>query len=255
MRRPLIAGNWKMHKNTAEALALVEQLLYRLRDKHRVEVVVCPPATSLEAVCQLVSTATLYVGAQNTHWASEGAFTGEISPRVAREMGCKFTIVGHSERRQYFGETDAYVHQRTRAALETGLTPIVCIGETLAQREAGETVEVIRRQVTTALENLIAPQGGGLVIAYEPVWAIGTGRAATAADAQEVAAFIRQLIAELFNASTAAKVRILYGGSVKPDNIGGFMAKPDIDGALVGGASLSADSFAGIVARAGRYQG
>lgn len=248
-RKPIIAGNWKMHKNSQEAVALVAELRKRVGYVHRVDIVVCPPFTALEAVAGCLGASGIALGAQNCHWAAEGAFTGEISPRTLKEMGCRYVILGHSERRQLFGETDATVSRRLAGALAFGLIPIVCVGETLEERKAGRTEEVIAAQLAGSLDGLTAAQCAGLIVAYEPVWAIGTGVAATADDAQSVIAFIRRRLGDMFGAA-AENARLLYGGSVKPANIGSFMAKPDIDGALVGGASLEADSFAGIVAAA-----
>ncbi|MGE5561463.1 MAG: triose-phosphate isomerase [Chloroflexota bacterium] len=245
-RKPIIAGNWKMFKNSAETVALVAELRKRVGYVHRVDIVICPPFTAIEAAAGGLSASGIALGAQNCHWAVEGAFTGEISPRTLKEMGCRYVILGHSERRQLFGETDAGVNRRLQGALAFGLIPIVCVGETLEQREAGQTEEVIAAQLEGSLAGLTAEQAAGIVVAYEPVWAIGTGKAATADDAQRVIAFIRSRLAGKFGAA-AQSARLLYGGSVKPDNIGSFVDKPDIDGALVGGASLEAASFAGII--------
>jgi triosephosphate isomerase len=212
-----------------------------------VETVVCVPFTALDTVAQAVQGSGLGLGAQNVHWAAQGAFTGEISAAMLTELGVRYVIIGHSERRQYFGETDATVNQRAKAALAAGLQPIVCVGETLAEREAGTTTQVVERQVRVGLAGLHGTDWDGLVIAYEPVWAIGTGKTATTAQAQEVHAFIRKLLVELAGAAAAAKIRIQYGGSMKPENAKELMSQPDIDGGLIGGASLEAKAFAAVV--------
>ncbi|BCV20192.1 triose-phosphate isomerase [Moorella sp. Hama-1] len=245
MRRPIIAGNWKMHNTTEEARDLVT-LLRPLVGKTGAEVVVCPPFTAIAATVNAAAGSNIAVGAQNLFWEDKGAYTGEISGPMLRDLGCRYVIIGHSERRQYFAETDATVNKKLMAAYRHELIPIVCVGETLEQREAGETLAVIGRQVREGLKGLESGQARELVVAYEPVWAIGTGRTATAADAQEVIAFIRRTLAEMYG-EVAREIRIQYGGSVKPGNIVELMAQPDIDGALVGGASLDAVSFAAIV--------
>ncbi len=245
-RRKLIAGNWKMNKTVPEALALVEALKARAAEMAGVDVAVCPPFTSLAAVAKAVAGTPLRVGAQNVHWAASGAFTGEISAAMLAEIPVTYVIVGHSERRQYFGETDATVNQRLKAALGAGLTPIVCIGELLMQREAGQTAAVVSEQVAQGLAGLTGEQLAATVIAYEPVWAIGTGRTATPAQAQEVHALIRDLLRRSHGA-VADTVRILYGGSMKASNAGELLRQPDIDGGLVGGASLVAEEFLGII--------
>lgn len=246
MRQPLIAGNWKMHKTAAEGQALARAIREGLRAT-TVEVVVCPPFTALPAVYAILHGSPIQVGAQNMHWEDVGAFTGEISPVMLKEW-CRYVIIGHSERRQYFHEDDEMVRRKVAAALRHGLTPILCVGETLAQREASQTGAVVATQTRRALEGLTPEQVAGLVIAYEPVWAIGTGRAATGADAEEVIQrWVRGTLAEAFGAEVARRVRVLYGGSVTPENIGEFVCRPSIDGALVGGASLKAESFLGII--------
>jgi len=247
MRTPLIVGNWKMHKTTGEAVALVAALVERLRDVEDVEVAVCPPFTALQAVAAALKGSRITLGAQDLHWEEEGAYTGEISAPMLLDVGCRFVIVGHSERRRHFGETDATVRQKVRAALHHGLVPIVCVGELLEERETGRTFQVLEAQVTGGLAGLTGEEGQRLVVAYEPVWAIGTGRTATPDQADEAQGFIRKLLAELFDPAVADQVRILYGGSVKPENIASLMARPEVDGALVGGASLDADTFARIV--------
>ncbi|MEW6698387.1 MAG: triose-phosphate isomerase [Bacillota bacterium] len=246
MRRIVIAGNWKMHKTVTEAVSFVQELKQKTADSP-VEVVVCPPFTALAAVSEAIQGSNIRLGAQNMHWEKQGAFTGEISPVMLQELGVTYVVLGHSERRQYFGETDESVNKKTQAALEHGLIPIVCVGETLEQREAGTTEQVVASQTKGALAGLSAEQVAGLVIAYEPVWAIGTGKTASDEDARQVNAYIRQVVSDQFGTATAAAVRIQYGGSVKPGNARGLMSQPDIDGALVGGASLKVEDFAGII--------
>lgn len=247
MRKPIIAGNWKMHKTAAESAALVREIHALTNGVQDVEIVVCPPFTSLAAAAGAVNGTNIGLGAQNMHWEDKGAFTGEIAPGMLKDIGCTHVIIGHSERRQYFAETDQTVNNKLKAALKAGLQPIVCVGETLAEREANATEQVVGVQVKGGLSGLTAEQAAGLVIAYEPVWAIGTGRTASAEDANAVCAFIRRTAAGLFGQPCADSIRIQYGGSVKPDNVAELMAKPDIDGALVGGASLEAESFSKLV--------
>ncbi len=255
-RRPLIAGNWKMHKNHLEAVQLAQKTAWALTsdDTAAVEVVMCPPFTALRSVGTLIEGDKLAIelGAQDCHPEPQGAYTGEVSAPMLAKLACAFVIVGHSERRQYFGESDELVNRKARAVLASDMTPIVCVGESLDQRESGLTGEVVQGQLRGSLAGLGAEQVGGLVVAYEPVWAIGTGRAATSGDAQETIALIRQTIADLAGASAAETIRIQYGGSVKAANIEDLMSQPDVDGALVGGASLDADEFALIVKGAGR---
>ncbi|MFQ5882717.1 MAG: triose-phosphate isomerase [Candidatus Methylomirabilales bacterium] len=246
-RTPLIAGNWKMSQTTADAVALVECLQELLEDVEEVEVVVCPPFTALPAVARVLQSSQIGLGAQNMHWEKEGAYTGEVSPVMLTDLGCQHVILGHSERRQYFGETDLQVNRKLRAALQHRLTPIFCIGETLVERENGRTLQVVEGQLQGGLTGISAEEAGRIVIAYEPVWAIGTGHTATPEQAVEVHASIRKRLAGMWGEAVAAKVRILYGGSVKPDNIDVLMAEEEIDGALVGGASLRADAFARII--------
>lgn len=250
MRRPIIAGNWKMFKTIKEGQELVNSLKRELYDIEDADIVVCPPYTLLAYLADMLLSSNIALGAQDVHWEDEGAYTGEVSARMLKDAGCKYVIIGHSERRQYFGETNESVNKKTKAALAAGLTPIVCVGETLNEREAGKTFDVVKDHVQNGLQGLSEEEALEIVIAYEPVWAIGTGRTATAEQAQEVHAFIRKLLAELWGASCAGRMRIQYGGSVKPDNITALMAKDDIDGALVGGASLKIDSFAQIVKKA-----
>jgi triosephosphate isomerase len=245
-RRKFVCGNWKMHKTVGEAVQLVRDLRQRLGEP-RAQVAVAPPFTALAAVKQALQGSPIQLFAQNCHFEKQGAFTGEVSAAMLRDVGCDGVILGHSERRQLFGETDESVARKLKAALGEGLAPIVCVGETLQEREAGRTWEVVSRQVRGALGGLDAQALGRVTIAYEPVWAIGTGRNATAAQAQEVHAQIRGLLREL-GGSVADSIRIQYGGSVKPDNAAELLSQPDVDGALVGGASLKADDFAKIAA-------
>ncbi len=247
MRIPIIAGNWKMNKTIAEAVELVQAMKKPLAGIRGVEQVVCPSFVCLSAVKQAIADTDIGLGAQNMHFEEKGAFTGEIAPGMLEGL-CQYVIIGHSERRQYFGETDEGVNRKIRAALAHRLTPIVCVGETLALRQAGQTNNWVRNQVTAALQGLASDQVQSLVIAYEPIWAIGTGIAATAADAQQVIGeVIRPTIAALLGADVAQAVRIQYGGSVSPSNTAELMGKPDIDGGLVGGASLKASDFVEIV--------
>lgn len=247
MRTPVIAGNWKLFKTCSEARELTTALIPLVQNAKGVEIVVAPVFTVLSAVCNVIEGSSVRLSAQDCFWEEEGAFTGEVSPKMLKDAGCTHVIIGHSERRQYFGETDETVNKKLKAALSAGLTPLFCVGETLAERESGKTFDTIRKQVSGGLSGVAKGETAKIVIAYEPVWAIGTGKTATDSQAQEVHAFIRNLLSELYDRSTADAMRILYGGSVKPDNIKGLMAQQDIDGALVGGASLKADSFAAIV--------
>ena len=247
MRKKIIAGNWKMNKTAGEAEALATAIKRELASETKVDVVLCPPFTAIHAVSKTVSGSQIAVGAQNMHWAAEGAYTGEISAVMLRELFCRFVILGHSERRQFFGETDASVNQKTLAALNAGLKPIVCVGETLDEREAGKIESVITTQINAGLKGLTSAQLKNTVIAYEPVWAIGTGKTATPEQAQDVHALIRGLLAALSDEATAETVRIQYGGSMKPSNAAELLSKPDIDGGLIGGAALDAPSFIEIV--------
>lgn len=246
-RRPLVAGNWKMYGTASEAAALARALKDRLAGVESVDVVVAPPYTALHAVRPVLQHTGIVLAAQNVHWAARGAFTGEIAAAMLHEAGCGAAIVGHSERRQLFGETDDAVRGRVRACLDHGLMPILCVGETLAERDASRTLDVVRGQLDAALDGLTPDQVLRVVLAYEPVWAIGTGRTATPAQAEEIHAFLRARVGTSFGAPVSHHFRILYGGSVKPDNIDDLMAQPDIDGALVGGASLKAEEFDRIV--------
>ena len=248
MRRPLIAGNWKMNLDRAGALALAEGVVRRAGQAQDVDLAVCPPACYLDAVGRALAGSEVALGAQNMYHQSNGAFTGEISAAMLRDLGCRYVILGHSERRHILGETDAEINRKVHAALAAGLVPIVCVGELLAQREAGQTLEVIRSQFDGSLAGLSADQIRGIVIAYEPVWAIGTGKVATPRQAQEVHLDLRKIMADRYNEALAQTVRIQYGGSVKPENAADLLGQPDIDGALVGGASLKVEQFMGIVA-------
>ena len=247
MRTPLIAGNWKMYKTEAESIDTVRQLAEKTRGVTDVDIMVAPPFTSLSAVAAEIIDTRIQLAAQNVFWKTEGAFTGEIAPGMLRALGCTYAIIGHSERRQFFGETDEMVNRRVQAALAAGLIPVVCIGESDAQREAGKTFSVLDKQVSVGLQDLSLENAGQMVMAYEPVWAIGTGKTATSAQAQEVHHHLRGWLRSRFSAELAEGIRILYGGSVKPDNAAELMSMADIDGALVGGASLDADTFSRIV--------
>ena len=243
MRKPMIAGNWKLHKTRAEARALAAELGAGLAGCDSVEIVVAPPLTALDAVGSAIAGSCILLAAQNCYPAETGAFTGEVSPVLLKDAGCRYVIVGHSERRQLLGESDEFINRKVHALLEAGVGVIFCIGETLEEREADQTFEVLRRQVRFGLKGISPAAMAQVVVAYEPVWAIGTGKTASDEQAQEAHAFIRALLRELFNAETAGATRILYGGSVKPGNVDGLMAQPDVDGALVGGASLQAGDF------------
>jgi triosephosphate isomerase len=245
MRTPVMAGNWKMYKTARQAAETIRSLAEAVKGVAGVEVVICPPFTALSAAVEAAKGSPVAIGAQDCYWEKEGAFTGEVAVPMIADLGCSACIVGHSERRQFFGETDATVDRKVEAVLGAGLTCIACIGETLQEREAGQTFAVLERQVRNGLaRHLASPK---LIVAYEPVWAIGTGKTASPAQAQEAHAFIRQVAAQAASAAAAQAVRILYGGSVKPDNVAQLMAQPDVDGGLVGGASLDAASFAKIV--------
>jgi triosephosphate isomerase (TIM) len=247
IRKKVIAGNWKMNKSAAEGAELTKDILAEIGRETSVDTVLCPPFTALAAVGQCLEGQAVKLGAQNMHPEKNGAFTGEVSAEMLRTLYVTHVILGHSERRQYFGETDAFVNKKVLAALANELKPILCVGETLAEREAGQTLEVVRRQTEGALAVVKPEQLTTVIIAYEPVWAIGTGKVATTAQAQEVHAFIRDLLAKLHGAALAQKVRILYGGSMKPANAPELLAQPDIDGGLIGGASLEAKSFVELV--------
>lgn len=248
-RKPLIAGNWKMNLNISESVELVNTIAAAVEDLEGVEVLVAPPFTLLPAVRHAIGNGRILLGAQNMHWENRGAYTGEMSGKMLQEAGCTHVILGHSERRIFFGETSEMIDLKVKAAVLLGLIPILCIGETLEEREAGQTFEVIRKQLDVSLHNFKKDQlmPPSTILAYEPVWAIGTGRTAAPSEAQEVHEFIRKWVEKIFDTSTANQVRILYGGSVKPENIVDLMSEPDIDGALVGGASLRAGSFIQII--------
>ncbi|OGW40517.1 MAG: triose-phosphate isomerase [Nitrospirae bacterium GWD2_57_9] len=246
-RKPIIAGNWKMNKTTIEAGDLAAQLIPLVSSVKDREIVLGPPFTSLEAVSETIRGTNIALSAQNMHWEDKGAFTGEISAEMLLDLGCKYVIIGHSERRQYFCETDESVNKKVKQALKKGLLPIMCVGETLAEREAGKLNDIINRQVAGGLKDISNDDMKKVVIAYEPVWAIGTGKTATPEQANEVHALIREKVKALYNTEIAQGLRIQYGGSVTPENVSSLMAMPDIDGALVGGASLKPESFAALV--------
>ncbi|MEA4907728.1 MAG: triose-phosphate isomerase [Chloroflexi bacterium] len=247
MRKPMVAGNWKMNKTVKEAAALVSELLPSLKSVPSVERVICPPYPCLMQLSTLLEGSDVGLGAQNLFWEASGAYTGEVSPAMVKEF-CQYVILGHSERRAYFGETDETVNKKVKAALEIGLTPIVCVGETLAENEANRTAEVVTRQVAEGLKGLSQEQAAKIVVAYEPVWAIGTGKAASGPQANDVLAkYIRPTVKDMYGEAIAQGMRILYGGSVKGSNAAEFFGQPDIDGALVGGASLKAPDFMDIV--------
>ena len=247
MRVPLIAGNFKMFKTVAETVSYINELRSLAKDVRNVDVVIAPPFTAIAAAAEAVKGSSIGVSGQDVHWEREGAFTGEVSAGMLREAGARFTIIGHSERRTLFGETDGTVNKKTHAALAGGLVPIVCIGETLDQRDRDETMAVLDRQIKDGLDGVTGEQLSGMVLAYEPVWAIGTGRNATPAQAGEAHHHIRQRLKQWFGLDASERCRVLYGGSVKPENIATLIAEPDVDGALVGGASLDPKSFFAIV--------
>lgn len=246
MRKPIIAGNWKMNKTPEEAKALVAELAPLVQGA-RCEVVVCPPFVDLCAVKPIIAGTNIRLGAQNVHWAESGAFTGEISAAMLKAHGVEYAIIGHSERRQYFGETDETVNKRAKAAIAAGIIPIICVGESLEQREAGETDAWVSGQTRAALDGIAAPDVEKLVIAYEPIWAIGTGKTATNEQANETVGVVRKAVAQAYGDAVAEKVRIQYGGSMNPKNAAELMAMPEIDGGLIGGASLKAEDFAQVV--------
>ena len=249
MRHPFIAGNWKMFKTVHDTVVYVKEFRSLVKDIEDVEIVIAPPFTALHAAAEAARNSTIGVAAQNLHWERDGAFTGEVSGPMIKEAGGEYVIIGHSERRTLFGETDQSVNRKIGAAVAAGLVPIVCIGETLAEREAGEMLSVLDRQIKAGFDGITGEQVAALVIAYEPVWAIGTGRTATADQAQEAHAHIRQRLRQWFGAPAADECHVIYGGSVKPDNTKDLIAQPDVDGALVGGASLDIKSFFEIVSR------
>ena len=247
MRRPILAANWKMYKTAKEAADFAEAFAPLVRDADGVDIVIAPPFTALDRVARLLEGSNVALAAQNVNPEPEGAFTGEISPGMLADLGCRYAVVGHSERRTLYAETDAFVARKARALLDSGIRPIVCVGESLEQREASHTFDVVGGQLEQSLAEIPAAEAPEVVVAYEPIWAIGTGRTATPELAQEVHGFIRERLARQFGAPAADAMRIQYGGSVKPDNVDGLMARADIDGALVGGASLQPESFARIV--------
>ncbi len=250
MRKTIIAGNWKMYKTLREGQELVIALRRELYQIEDIDIVVCPPYTLLAYLADALETSNILIGAQDVYWQDEGAFTGEVSPVMLKDIGCKFVIIGHSERRQYFGETNESVNNKLKAALRHNLTPIVCVGETLSQRESGKTFKVLDDHIENGLKDITDIDILKIVIAYEPVWAIGTGKNATPQQAQEAQKYIRDLLRKMYNNDIADTVRIQYGGSVKPENITELMSQPDVDGALVGGASLQIETFAEIVKKA-----
>ncbi|WP_214626588.1 triose-phosphate isomerase [Paenibacillus agaridevorans] len=245
-RTPIIAGNWKMFKTVSEATAFLAEVKGKA-EVAGVESVICAPFTALPALVEAAKGTTIAIGAQNVHFEDNGAFTGEISGLMLKDLGVKYVIIGHSERRAYFGETDEIVNKKTTAAFKHGLTPIVCVGEKLEEREAGATKEVCKVQTEGAFQGLSAEQAAEVVVAYEPIWAIGTGKSSTSEDAQDVIGYIRSVIAGLYDEAIAAKVRIQYGGSVKPNNVSEYLGQADIDGALVGGASLEPASYIALI--------
>jgi len=245
VRRLLIAGNWKMHKTVPEATDFVKELKELVKDVNDRDILICPPFTALYPVSEEVAGTNIKLGAQNMYFEEKGAFTGEISPLMLKDVGCSYVILGHSERRHIFGETDELINKKVLSAVNHGITPILCVGEKLEEREAGETEKIIEKQVREGLRNV--NKDSNFVIAYEPVWAIGTGKTATSSLAEEVHQFIREILSSMFGKEKANSVRILYGGSVKPENAEGLLKMENIDGALVGGASLNAESFARIV--------
>lgn len=246
MRKPIIAGNWKMNMTPSEAVRLVEELKPLVKDA-KCDVVICPPYVDLPAAAEAIKGSNIHLGAQNIHWADKGAFTGEVSADMLKELGVEYAIIGHSERRQYFGETDEAVNKRAKAAIAAGITPIVCVGESLEERESGLTGKKVSGQVQKDIEGIAASDAARLVIAYEPIWAIGTGKTATDEQANETIGMIRATVAGMLGRETAEALRIQYGGSMKPSNVKGLMAMPEIDGGLIGGASLKAVDFAQVV--------
>jgi triosephosphate isomerase len=247
MRRPIIAGNWKMNKTLSEAIDFVRQLKALVADVRDIDIVVAPTFTALQGVFREIEGSTIELASQDVFWEASGAYTGEISPIMLKDVGCRYAIIGHSERRQYFGETNESVQKKIKASLAVGLYPIICVGEALKEREAGRTFDMVKNQVMQCLEGFSPDEMERITIAYEPIWAIGTGKTATPQQAEEVHAFIREQLGLITNRHVSEEVRIQYGGSVNPDNISDLMVQPNIDGALVGGASLKAESFSRIV--------
>lgn len=247
MRIPVIAGNWKMNKTIVESVALVKELKDFVREINGVDIVVCPPFTSLWVVMEIINGTNIHLGAQNIYWETKGAFTGEISPLMLKDVGCEYVILGHSERREHFKETSEEVAKKTKAAFSVNLIPIVCVGENLDERESGKTKSVIEQEIKALFSEIDSTLAGRIIIAYEPIWAIGTGKSASSEDANLIIKFIRELFSSEYGSKVAERIRILYGGSVNPKNINEFMNESDIDGALVGGTSLYALSFSQIV--------
>ncbi|MSR76905.1 MAG: triose-phosphate isomerase [Candidatus Omnitrophica bacterium] len=250
MKRPLIAGNWKMFKTVDEAVSLVQTIKAGVSRGADSQIVICPPFTALYAVSKALEGSRIDLGAQNMHPENEGAYTGEISPPMLKDVGCRYVILGHSERRQYFKETSVFINEKVKTALKYSLVPIVCIGETLQEREAKQQFEIVKAQMEQTFKDLSKEEMLKLVIAYEPIWAIGTGRTASPEQAEQMQSYIRRLLKETYSSESAVKIQIIYGGSVKPDNIAALMKKPNVDGALVGGASLKAETFVQIVQNA-----
>ena len=247
MRKPIIAGNWKMNKTLSEAVDFVRQVKALVADVRDIEIIVAPQFTALQAISREIEGSTIELAAQDVFWEPSGAYTGEISPIMLKDVGCRYVIIGHSERRQYFGETNESVQKKIKASLAMGLHPIICVGEALEEREAGRTFDMVKNQVIQCLEGFSPDEMERMTVAYEPIWAIGTGKTATPQQAEEVHAFIREQLGQITNRQVSEEVRIQYGGSVNPDNISDLMVQPNIDGALVGGASLKAESFSRIV--------
>lgn len=247
MKKPIIAGNWKMNKTLTEAISLARELKGKVGGVEDVDVVICPPFIALDAVSKLIAGTSIMLGGQNMYKEEKGAYTGEISPAMLKSVGCDFVIIGHSERREYFQETDALINEKIKLALQNQLSPILCVGEKLEERESGRTKEVVEREIREGLKGLDRGDLDRVIIAYEPIWAIGTGRTATPEEADRIHKYIRTILAEIYDEELARTIRIQYGGSVNPSNIDVLMSRPNIDGALVGGASLNADSFARIV--------
>jgi len=247
MRRPIIAGNWKMNKSITEALDLIEDLKQEVASLTEVDIVVCPPFVSLWPAKKALEGSNIQLGAQDMYWEGSGAYTGEVSPSMLKDVGCQYVIIGHSERREYFGETNEIINKKLKATHRYNLSPIICVGERLAEREGGLTYQVVQDHISGGLDGLTSGQMLKTTIAYEPIWAIGTGKTATPQQAQEVHLFIRERLTDLYGSEISQRVRIQYGGSVNPENISDLMGQPDIDGALVGGASLDAQTFTRIV--------
>lgn len=251
MRKNIVAGNWKMHMNLSETIQLISEIKKKVEDLNtNCGVIICPPFTSLDAAAAMIKDSRIKLGAQNMHYENKGAFTGEVSADMLMSVGCEFVILGHSERRTIFKESDELINKKIHAAISAGLTPIFCIGETLDEREKGITFDVVKRQMNIGLENVSSENAERMIIAYEPVWAIGTGKTASPQQAEEVHAYLRNLLTEIYDSNTANEITIQYGGSVKPDNANELFSQPNIDGGLIGGACLKADSFVDIISAA-----